>query len=660
VLEDASAASVEPIVRGITTAAKSLRLYPATSPIPKEAVATAESSLAKFFEENTELTIKVARGGLSFRGQQVAAGAASTVEFSDDLRDHGVAEVVFLPGVTAAELLTFLAAVHEKPQDLSERGGVLGVLAEQNVATIAVTQVDLHVVDISVADAGDQDIDAFLREVAADPDRLAAWLAAASHGDPAILDAGLHDFARAVGPEGMPALSAALAKAFGAQDHDGQDAVIGLALEPSGTRDILGDVFAQIASRDMAGSLAGGAFGRNMLAMSSALERLPLAERMNDVFAQVKEILPEIGKSAKEMGFLDHMMQVRSMQTPETSLVDAQPTYRQVAQLTAIDEGQIHTARDHVVTSTQRTDDTATVTMLTLLDQETDAQLYARTFEGLAGMVPHLLERGRLDLAGRILAALEQRESSVQGTWPEVAGRCSAAIDGAMSEAGARALLNAVVERPESAPAARELMRRAGDVAMAAFVQQALQTKANGLEAAESIVGRRLLDMLVAYAPKAPAGQVGALVARLGKEGDARPQQAVEAILKRPDELSRREAAAGLAASGGPIALRHLAVLLRDPSPEVATAAIRAVGRSDAPGAAAALGARLAELDVDGKDFDPAREIIGALARVPDPEATNVLTQLAGRKALIKRGHFAEVTALAEQALAQRRGGGPR
>ena len=72
------------------------------------------------------------------------------------------------------------------------------------------------------------------------------------------------------------------------------------------------------------------------------------------------------------------------------------------------------------------------------------------------------------------------------------------------------------------------------------------------------------------------------------------------------------------------------------------------------------LRARLDELDVDGKDFAVARELIGALAHTGDPGATEVLAGLASRRALIKRGHFAEVQDLANQALSQRAKAGGR
>ena len=120
--------------------------------------------------------------------------------------------------------------------------------------------------------------------------------------------------------------------------------------------------------------------------------------------------------------------------------------------------------------------------------------------------------------------------------------------------------------------------------------------------------------------------------------------------MRRPDEQSRRETASALAAIGGPVSARLLGIALRDPSAEVAIIAARAIARSGVPGSAALLSARVSEIDLDNADFLLGRELIGALARTPEPAADEALAKLASRRALIKRGHFAEVQALVGQA----------
>jgi hypothetical protein len=660
-LQDAvSAAGMEPIVRGLTAAAKALRLYPPTSPIPRQAAETATASLAAFLVSEPVLSLKVVRDGLAWSGATVAPGAPGATELADSLRDHGVAEVDFLPNVNTDDLLAFLAAVIEKPEALCERGGLAAVLVSQGVDSVRTADVSLTVVDTYGPETTDDQADGFLRELAEDPDRISAWLSVAAKGDPTTLAASLADLARASGDQSLSALVMSLSSAFGSQDLEARDAIVGVSLDDGPARDLLGRVFAGVGTAELAHTLCGGTYGRNMLSMSSALTRLPTAGRMDDILAQVKQILPSVGHSSKELDFLEHMLEIRNSPTPETSLTDAQPLYRQAAELASVGVTQIAGARASVAAEAGRADDSAVATMLTLLDQQQDFALYCRTLDALAGMVPALLERGRLDLAARVVSELGARESRSIQPWPELAEKLRGAIADATSRRTMKALVAAAASSPDKVAVAREIMSRSSEAAAAAFVEEALAHQPDGLQVAERVVGRRLVDMLAAAAPRAQWFQIAPLVTRLAGESDTRSQQAIESLLRRQDDASRREIANGLAAAGGAASLKHLSTLARDVSPEVSLSAIRLIGRSTVPGAAEVLRSRLDELDVDGKDFTIARELIGALARTPDTAADEVLKQLATRRALIKRGHFTEVTDLAKQALVQRGKGAGR
>lgn len=213
------------------------------------------------------------------------------------------------------------------------------------------------------------------------------------------------------------------------------------------------------------------------------------------------------------------------------------------------------------------------------------------------------------------------------------------------------ALLRLVVADHDRIQIARQMMRFAGEPAALVLVTEALASKAEGIQVAEELLGRRVIDLLNQLAPKAQWFELRALVARLVREGDPRSMGTVSQLMSRADEQSRREVVAGLADSGSPAAARQLATALKDSSDEVALVAVRALARLGTGGAGSLLAERLAELDIDNGQFILGREIITALARVPDPVAETALKKLAGRKALIKKGHFAEVQNLASRAL---------
>jgi HEAT repeat protein len=648
---------LDALVRGITAAAKTLRLYPPSSPIPKQSVESASASLAAFLEAEPVLSLAVARDGFSYAGEPVSANAPGVGDLADAMRAHGVAEVDFTPGCSTDELLAFLAAVMEKPKDLRERGGLGATLTANGIEHIRTAEVSLTVIGLDEVPIG-ADAEAFLQDLAGDSGKLGMWLSVAAKGDPTTMAAGLADLAQAAGPGGVARLQDSLATAFNAQDADVRDSLLGMALEPGEARQLIGGMLDRVATPEIAGALCSGVFGKNMLSMSTALAKLPLSSRAADIMAQVKDILPTLGHSAKELDFLHHMVDIRESETPEAPLLDAQPVYRKVAELTKVDDATMATARRGIDESTAHINHASVTTMLTLLDQQERPELYFRTLDSLARSVPSLIEQGDLTVAARVLAEISAREGRTVQPWPELTERLRAAMNDATSHRSMKALLAAVASNPTAVGEAREIMQHAAESAHAAFIDEALALKPDGLDIAQQVVGRRMVDLLAAAASRAQWFQVAPLVAHLAREGDARSIAAIESMARRGDEQSRRETASGLAAAGGPAAVRVLTQLLKDPSVEVAMIAARGLAKVNLPGAAAALGDALATLDVDTKDYPLAREIVLALAKAQDPAAGPVLEKIAGRRAFIKRGHFADLNELARQALAARAKGG--
>lgn len=648
---------LDSIVRGITAAAKTLRLYPPSSPIPRQSVESASAALTAFLEAEPVLSLAVARDGFSYAGEPLSGNAPGVGDLADAMRAHGVAEVDFTPGCTADELLGFLAAVMEKPEELRGRGGLGAAMAATGIEHIRTSEVSLTVVGLDEVPIG-ADAEAFLQDLAGDSGKLGTWLGVAAKGDPTTMAAGLADLAQAAGPGGLTRLQGSLAAAFNAQDAEVRDSLLGMALEPGEARDLIGGMLDRVATPEIAGALCSGVFGKNMLSMSTALAKLPLSSRAADIMSQVKDILPTLGHSAKELEFLNHMVDIRESEVPEPALLDAQPVYRKVAELANVDAPSMDRARRGIDESTARINHASVTTMLTLLDQQERPELYFRTLDSLARSVPSLIEQGDLTVAARVLSEISAREGRTVQPWPELTERLRAAMNDATSHRSMKALLAAVASDPSRVAAAREIMQHAADAAHAAFIDEALALKPDGLEVAQQVVGRRMVDLLAAAAGRAQWFQVAPLVAFLARESDARSISAIESMARRADEQSRRETASGLAAAGGPAAVRVLTQLLKDPSVEVAMIAARGLAKVGLPGAVAALGEALDTLDVDTKDYPLAREIVLALAKSQDPAAGAVLEKVAARRAFIKRGHFAELNELARQALAARAKGG--
>jgi hypothetical protein len=653
---------LETVVRALAAATKTLRLYPPTSPIPRQSVATTMSALSEYFTGGSPvLALAVGRDGFTRHGSAIGNGVPGVSDLADGLREHGVAELAIMPGTQEDELLAFLVAVSMSPADVRAEGGLGALLATKGVEALRVTDVVLTVLEEQVGPGEDEDFDDFLRALIADPVKLAHWFAAASAGDPATFGESLMELKRVAGTAGYEMMLNSLSSAFLAQSADGKDALLGLALDAGPVRSLTGGVFAHLGANDIAGAVIGGTFGKNMLSLSNALTHLPLEQVTAQVRAEVQAMLPGAGHTSKEATFLDHMIEVRSAREPEPALVDASGTYRAVADASKVSDDDMARARGAVTASAGVLNAAGVRTMLALLDQQRDADLYYSGADNLAAMVPKLIEQGDLSLASKVVTELVARQSASTSPWPELAGRLRAAVETAVGPRAMSALVGALVADRTKVPVAHDLIRHASDAGARAFVAEAITRKEDGLAAADEVLGRRLVDLLVAEAGSAQWFQLAPVVARLAAEQDPRSLQVLEQLMRRPDEQSRREVATGLARTGGPAASRLLALALKDPSSEVAIVAARAIGRSGTPGSGGVLAARLAELDIDGDGFTLAREMIAALARVPDAEAAAALNKLASRRALIKRGHFAEVQDLVQQALQLRaHGGGAR
>lgn len=651
---------LEAVVRGIASAGKALKLYPTTSPIPKQSVDTATAALETFLGGHPVLSLTVAREGFGWCGEQLGAGMVGVSDLADALRDHGVAEIDFMPGCTAADLMAFIDVITKDPDEVRAQGGFATLLAAAGVDHVRAADVQLTVADAASV-MNRVDADEFLEELASDPEKLTGWMAAASSGDPNAFGEGLAELAESVGEDGMPRLLDSMASAFMKQAPESRDVLLGLALDEGSLRRLTAGMFGRLGDEQIATSLADGMFGENMLSLSNAITGLPLESRVEAVKARVQAMLKGTGHTDKEIGFLDHMVEVRQSTTPEAPLVDADQLYRKVALASAMPAEEVARLRDETTGSRANVNRAGVATMLALLDQQRDFEMYCRGLDGLAAMVPKLIDSGELDVAHTVLSELTVREARAVQPWPELTGRLRAAIATAVSPDAMAALLRAVTADPATLPAAREIARVAGDAAGPAIIEEALAHKGEGLKAAEEILGRRVIDLLGAQLAHAQWFQLAPVVARLAAESDPRAQAAIEAAAKRPDEQSRREVATGLAQSDSPGSLAILARMTADPSAEVAIVAVRSMSRMSTPGGAALLAARLEDLDIDNKDYLLGREIIGALARMSDPGADEVLKRLAGRKALIKRGHFAEIQDLARQACELRaRNGGAR
>jgi hypothetical protein len=607
------------------------------------------SALQAYFGDGfTTLTLAVARDGFQDELGPVGGNIPGGSELADDLRAQGVAVIEFQPTITGEEVLALLTTLSRPPAEIHAEGGFGVVGATAGMGSIRVTDVQLTVLD--AGGFGEADDESVLRGMLSDAARLGQWMGTAAAGDPEALKDGVLQMASVAGTEGDAELAETLSDAFLSQNSDSRDTVLSLAMEPGPFRDLIGDMFCYQDSAEIAESILGGQYGRNMMALSTALTQLPLGQIDDDVRKEVLSLLPGAGVPETQTDFLQHMLQVRLQPEPEPDLVAVDRTYQAVVQAASITDGDLEKARNAVEASSVGVDAASVRTLLALLDHETDFAKYAASIDSLAGMVPRFIENDQLPLAAFVLVELDNRRASDLARWPQLAENPNLGKRPADSKAMA-VLVDSVLADPALMPQAREIVRLLGETSGQPIVDQAITHKAEGIRLAEELLGRRVIDLLCASVMQAQWFQVGAVVARLAAEGSPSCVATIEALMRKPDPGVRKEVVAGLSQSPGPVADRLLPELVRDENADVTIAAARVLAKSPTPGAGAAIAARLGQLDVDNNDFELARELISTLSLCADPAAGDALKKLATRRSLMKRGHFNEITQAATAAL---------
>ena len=634
------------VLRMLATASRSLRLYPAASPIPRQSVEAVTAALVDVFAGGADsLQLVVARDGFESGGEPVAVGVPGGRELAAELRAQGVSALRFDPSVTGDDILKLLIVLVRPPHEVRVCGGFGAQLEAEGALGVRVSEVQLTVVESAtpadVAGSGTGDGTGLegggtgsAQELAGDPAKLGAWLSGAADGDQSGLQTGLLSLVQAVGPQGTDGLAASLAVAFAEQPTSTRDTLLGLAMEAGPFRDLMGEMFRKQSASDIASAVLGGSFGRNMLALSTALTSLPLDRLDAAVREQVQAMLPDAGHSDLEARFLDHMIAVRQRTEPEPSLAAHDQTYLAVAQASAIRPDDLHTACRAVEASSAAVDAAGVRTMFTLLDQQTDPAQVSASAGSLGAMVARLLCSRQIALADYVLVELGTRSDRVGATDLSATSVTPEALG---------TLIDIVLADPSLEPAAGRIVAALGEPAIAPFVTEAIARKAEGLQLAEKLFGRKIIEPLNTAVLRAQWFQLAPVVTRLAHEGDPRCGATIEALIHRPDTQTRKEVVTGLTAAGGTFAQQFLGELVSDPDPDIVVAAARSLAKSGLPGSGEAIAARISQLDLDNADFELGRELIGALAHTPDKVADDLLSKLASRRAILKRGRFSDV-----------------
>lgn len=165
----------------LSTAMKSLRIYPAGSDIPRRNALEALEVLGEMLETDEYLELGVTRVGLVHAGSAVFPRSQGFQSFAREFYKRNLAAVRFHRGITPDEILRFLSLIIMPPETLAAQGGMEPSLSELGVVNVSVVEAATRIVetvlpggpalDGSGPDAADLSVEELLDEAGADQSR---------------------------------------------------------------------------------------------------------------------------------------------------------------------------------------------------------------------------------------------------------------------------------------------------------------------------------------------------------------------------------------------------------------------------------------------------------------------------------------------------------
>lgn len=635
------------VMRSLGASWRAMRLYPPNSPMALQAAQTICDAIDEYLQAEPSLKLDVVREGFILRGVEGVFSAPGVPDLTDTLGLHGVGELHFVAPPAAEEVVAFMAAAAQRPQDTDARGHLQQALTQADVVSIKTVPVVLSKVE-TPPEIPEEEADKFLAELAADSARLAVWLRSLLASDDEGLTEGILLLASAA--EDIRVFGRTMAHAFTELESDDTDRLLEAAIGLPPLRHVLVEMLANLSDVELVSAIRGGRFGANLMALSFALAHLPVGERGETLSREMQDALRAAEVREERLVFLARMVALRRAGTPETSLVDANGYY--VALLGGLQLQPEHVAPIQSTLAARRRLDASTVmTLLHLLDTADEFPAYSRVLGALARSVPRILEERGPELAMFVVRRLAAQGSELSRPWPELQDRLGEAMAEACGTQTMAALLAMSSSDERAANCAKEMMNITGDQAASSLASAALASDHDhAMDFAHLVIGKRLAEMLAPEAVNATEANAARLAALFAEDGGSWSVQALASMTVRPEDRVRAEVARGLATAGGPAMVQFMPQLLRDPSSVTSGIAIRVLARNASEEAAALLGQRLVEIDNE-RDLPAAREIISLLVNFDFDSAMTALAQAAEHGTSLKRWR-AELKRLAADALA--------
>jgi HEAT repeat protein len=675
----------EGLVKAMSAASRTLRLYPDTSPLPLQAVRNFHTILTDALADHPLLSIGVSREGFSFQRQTFGEDNEGLRAFAGDLYAHQIAAVIFRTGVNEREILEFLRLLSLDPMLLREQGGMSKMLLEQQVSNLVVDEIELRVVGEEGPDGGAttqmaihlvdevshtavRAVEHFFLAMSSSVPEMVAWLKSVS--PPAVdekaspaenITAAVRQLGMSIStttelPQDQALFFRNIAEGILSLDEPlKSDVLCGRLIPDSAEGNIFAKILAQFSDAELADLLAVNA-DASLGKVAELVEDLGvLGKRQQEIFSLLEPMLQEQGHDRDQTGALkekltavDKESEARSLSDEVLQILMSVSEYSD-ADLKAIDEVNQSSAPDV-------TDMSAIRIQLNLLSESDNEEEFVRTLASTGEVLARLVREGHVELAAEALDAASARSRAALKMWPEVGN----ALRALGQRVGGREEMQALVEflRVKSGErdvgAVSRYINLLPDSALEHLVdllaEESSMAVRKRLCAVFSDTGRKAAHVLAKRLSDPRWYLVRNVLSVFGMMRDATVLPYIEATLTNPDPRVRMEAVRTLGLLRAPAGVPWLVARLDDQDGGVRVAAARWLGRMRSSEAVQALG-RIAESRGRG-DFDVAKAAIQALGQIGDESARPALERVVRRRSVVGRKRAKELKAAAAAALA--------
>lgn len=614
-------ARAEEVLRLLSAAAYTARLYPPSSNLPAEAAAKFTESANQLSASTGPIRFVVDPRGFRIGEDVIAAGQSQVVVLAEALHALQVGQLIVAPGVSVAETSAFVVVANADHATVLQRGGVRAVLSAAGVAHIAVVEVSLRQSEESGllgVDLLAAPLDEIATEIAAAADD---WARSSKEGSGTDLVAEAIDRLEAATRE---IAAERVAQALMRLDEETRKRVLAYSLsaDQNGARmeGMLG-VVAKMKPAALARllTLVAAQAGTEPQRLSGALDLPPeTASLLAIMLAPTPNAEPDFGAPSHVVA--EHIAE--EMAEPS----DPGDIERQVA----IAAPQLASAR-------------ALTTSVALSRSHADADAVRAISQPLA----EAARDGAFATVREALRRLDELGADPALSADVVAARQVLADPRVLTDVVAAPLTDA------DAAIAGEILRAAGPTG----AEVLLLHYAHAPEPSRSLlrpVLRGMSEPVLGVAGKLlrsedPATAIGVLSA-LPVLGDKRAVPVIATALDNLDLGVRRAAITALAETPGPEAGQALARAVNHWDPETQRWAISEIGRAHVVSAVPALVRALDDISA-GRTHDTKKQIITTLSEIGSPDAIPAVKRVASRRFILGKKNK-ELRLIAQRAVA--------